>query len=108
MVQHDELDAVFGALAHPTRRAIAERLSHGDASVTELAAPFDLSLPGVTKHLRVLDEAGLIDHWKDGRTRRCRLRAAPLESADAWLAHYRVFWAKRFGGLRDHLENSGG
>jgi DNA-binding transcriptional ArsR family regulator len=110
MVHHSEpaLDAVFGALSHPTRRAITERLSRGDASVTELAHPFELSLPGVSKHLRVLEDAGLIDHWKEGRTRWCRLRPAPLASADEWLAHYRVFWTGRFVGLREHLERGDG
>jgi DNA-binding transcriptional ArsR family regulator len=108
VVHHDELDAVFGALAHPTRRAIAERLSHGNASVTELAEPFHLSLPGVTKHLRVLEHAGLIENWKEGRTRWCRLRPAPLEQVDDWLAQYRSFWNTRFAGLHGHMRGGDG
>jgi DNA-binding transcriptional ArsR family regulator len=101
--ESESLDATFAALADPTRRSITARLSEGPASVSELAAPFDVSLPAITKHLSVLEHAGLIEHWKDGRTRYCRLKAEPLERAEAWVAHYRGFWQERFRGLHDHL-----
>src|SRR5436305_13408442 len=97
------LDAVFSALSDPTRRAIVVRLSEGEASVSELAAPFDVSLPAVTKHLRVLERAGLLEHHKVGRVRRCRLVAEPMREADDWLARYRVFWDKRLDALSAHL-----
>src|SRR2546429_7869535 len=90
MVKRD-LDAVFSALSDPTRRAIVERLADGEASVSDLAAPFDMSLVAVTKHLRVLERAGLLDHRKRGRVRYCRLSPAPPRSADDWLARSRVF-----------------
>jgi DNA-binding transcriptional ArsR family regulator len=97
------LDAVFAALADPTRRAMTERLARGDASVSELAAPFDLALPSVTKHLAVLEHAAILEHWKDGRTRYCRLVPAPLDRADAWLGDHLAFWRERFAGLHEHL-----
>src|SRR5436309_15987110 len=100
----DELDAVFSALADPTRRAIVIRLAEGEASVSELAAPFDVSLPAVTKHLAVLERAGLLEHNKQGRIRRCRLVAAPMRAADDWLSTYRVFWERRLDSLTDHLK----
>jgi DNA-binding transcriptional ArsR family regulator len=107
MVKHarraDPLDAVFSALADPTRRAIVVRLAEGEASVTELAEPFDVSLPAVTKHLAVLERAGLLEHQKRGRVRRCRLVAAPMRVADDWLSTYRVFWERRLDSLSDHL-----
>jgi DNA-binding transcriptional ArsR family regulator len=102
------LDAVFAALADPTRRAMTERLSHGEATVSELAEPFDLALPTITKHLRTLEHAGLIEHWKTGRVRHCRLVPGPLEQADAWLAHHRAFWSQRFAGLAADLAGGGG
>jgi DNA-binding transcriptional ArsR family regulator len=98
------LDSVFAALADPTRRAIVMRLAQGEASVSELAAPFDVSLPAVTKHLAVLDRAGLLDHHKEGRVRYCRLRAAPMRIADDWLSSYRMFWERRLDSLADHLK----
>lgn len=101
------LDAVFAALADPTRRAMTERLLRGEASVSELAEPFGFSLPTVTKHLKVLEHAGLVEHSKTGRVRRCRLAPAPLEKADDWLARYRVFWGDRFAGLGEHLVRTG-
>jgi DNA-binding transcriptional ArsR family regulator len=100
----DTLDAVFSALADPTRREIVMRLSEGEASVSELARPFDVSLPAVTKHLSVLERAGLLEHHKEGRVRRCRLVAAPLRVADDWLGTYRVFWQRRLDSLSDHLK----
>jgi DNA-binding transcriptional ArsR family regulator len=99
----DQLDVVFSALADPTRRAIVVRLSEGEASVSELAAPFDVTLPAVTKHLRVLERAGLLEHHKDGRVRRCRLVASPMRAADDWLASYRVFWEKRLDSLSHYV-----
>jgi DNA-binding transcriptional ArsR family regulator len=101
--QADRLDAVFAALSDPTRRAIVVRLSEGEASVSELAAPFDVSLPAVTKHLRVLERAGLLDHHKEGRVRRCRLVPEAMREADDWLARYRVFWDERLDSLAAHV-----
>lgn len=88
------LDAIFAALADPIRRAILARLAHGELSVSELAAPFDVSLPAISKHLRVLERAGLLAGQKDGRVYRCRLAARPLEGAAEWIGHYRAFWAE--------------
>jgi DNA-binding transcriptional ArsR family regulator len=101
----DPLDAVFSALADPTRRAIVVRLSQGEASVSELAAPFDVSLPAVTKHLAVLERAGLLQHHKQGRVRHCRLVPTPMKVADDWLSTYRVFWERRLDSLADHLKS---
>jgi DNA-binding transcriptional ArsR family regulator len=98
------LDSVFSALADPTRRAIVMRLSQGEASVSELAAPFAVSLPAITKHLTVLDRAGLLDHHKEGRVRYCRLRAAPMRVANDWLNSYRVFWERRLDSLAYHFK----
>ena len=102
----EQLDAVFSALSDPTRRAIVVRLSQGEASVSELAEPFDVSLPAVTKHLQVLERAGLLEHHKVGRVRRCRLKAEPMKAADDWLARYRVFWDKRLESLSQHMKTS--
>jgi DNA-binding transcriptional ArsR family regulator len=99
----DPLDVVFAAPADPTRRAIVVRLAGGEASVSELAQPFDVSLPAVTKHLAVLERAGLLQHHKQGRVRRCRLVAAPMRAADEWLSSYRVFWEQRLDSLADHV-----
>jgi DNA-binding transcriptional ArsR family regulator len=100
------LDSVFSALADPTRRAIVVRLAEGEASVSELARPFDVSLPAVTKHLAVLERAGLLEHRKEGRVRHCRLVATPMRAADDWLSSYRVFWEQRFDSLVDHLKSN--
>jgi DNA-binding transcriptional ArsR family regulator len=107
MVQYtpDELDAVFNALANPTRRAVVVRLAAGDASVSELAEPFGVSLPAMAKHLRVLEHAGLVDQHKLGRVRRARLRAAPMRFAEEWLSSYRVFWENRLESLAMHFES---
>jgi DNA-binding transcriptional ArsR family regulator len=101
--QDDALDVVFAALADPTRRAIVGRLAQGEASVSELARPFNVSLPAVTKHLAVLERAGLLEHRKQGRVRRCRLVATPMRAANDWLGSYRVFWERRLDSLADHL-----
>lgn len=100
----DPLDAVFSALADPTRRAIVVRLAEGEATVSELAEPFDVTLPAVTKHLAVLERAGMLERHKKGRVRRCRLVAAPMAAADDWLSTYRVFWQNRLDALTDHLK----
>lgn len=86
------LDAVFSALAHPIRRAIIEQLAHGECTVTDLAAPHDVSLPAISQHLRVLEDAGLLQQTKDGRLRICNLNAGPLSAVFSWTLQYRVFW----------------
>jgi DNA-binding transcriptional ArsR family regulator len=104
MVYHfTALDAVFGALADPTRRAIINRLSTGEATMTELARPFDMTLPAVAKHVRVLEEAGLVVRRKLGREQRCRLDARPMQSAAEWMEWYRQFWEHQFDRLAEHL-----
>ena len=99
----DRLDATFAALADPTRRAILARLASGEASVTELAAPFEMSLPAVSKHLKVLERAGLIARGRDAQWRPCRLEAGPLKDVAEWLEHYRPFWKQSFDRLEDYL-----
>jgi DNA-binding transcriptional ArsR family regulator len=97
------LDSVFAALADPTRRAILARLAVGEASVTELARPFAMSLPAVSKHLRVLERAGLIARGRDAQWRPCWLEVGPLRDAADWMEPYRRFWDESFGRLDDHL-----
>jgi DNA-binding transcriptional ArsR family regulator len=97
------LDAVFAALSDATRRAILTRLAAGDAGVTELAEPFDMSLPAISKHLRVLEDAGLITREKEGRINRCRLEPAPMRAAAEWLAAYRRFWERQLDALDRYL-----
>jgi DNA-binding transcriptional ArsR family regulator len=99
-----QLDATFAALADPTRRAILARLAQGEASVNELATPFDMSQPAISKHLRVLEQAGLISRSRDAQRRPCRLEAKPLAEADEWLQRYRQFWEANFGRLDSQLE----
>lgn len=99
----DSLSATFAALADPTRRAILARLTKGETSVTELAQPFDMSLPAVTKHLKVLERAGLITRSRDAQWRPCRLAPKPLKDANAWLEDYREFWEASFDRLEDYL-----
>ena len=105
MVQYQEatLDTVFQALSDGTRRAMVERLSHGNASVSELAEPFTMSLPAVMKHVRVLESAGLVSHRKVGRTRICELAGEPLGAAEDWLRPYRVFWERNLDALAQHF-----
>src|SRR5215831_18047312 len=98
------LDATFSALADPTRRAILARLARGEASVLELAEPFDMSQPAVSKHLKVLERAGLISRGRDAQRRPCRLEAAPLAEADEWLEEYREYWQANFDKLDSLLE----
>ncbi|HEY4388842.1 MAG TPA: metalloregulator ArsR/SmtB family transcription factor [Ktedonobacteraceae bacterium] len=97
------LNTVFLALADPTRRAILERLAHGEASGTELARPFSISVPAISKHIRVLENADLILHRKDGRTHRFRLAARPMREAASWLEQYRQFWEAQFDSLETYL-----
>ena len=97
------LDATFSALADPTRRAILARLAMGDATVTELARPFQVSLPAISRHLRVLEEAGLMARDRQGRTHRGRLAAGPLHAATDWLLFYRGFWEGTFDALAEYL-----
>jgi DNA-binding transcriptional ArsR family regulator len=100
----DALSTTFAALADPTRRAILARLASGEASVTELAEPFDMTMPAVSKHLKVLERAGLIARNREAQWRRCRLDAAPLRNVSDWLEHYREFWEQRFDRLEAYLE----
>lgn len=99
-----KLDATFAALADPTRRAILARLATGEASVTELAEPFDMSQPAISKHLKVLERAGLISRGRDAQKRPCRLEAVPLASAAEWLDRYRLFWEASFQRLDSLLD----
>jgi len=101
--QEIELDALFGALADPTRRAVLTRLQAGEASVSEVAAPFPVSLQAVSKHLRVLEDAGLIERDVQGRTHRLHLVKGALDEADHWLDQQRRFWDERFDELETHL-----
>lgn len=100
----DPLDAVFAALADPTRRAILARLARGDANVAELARPFAMSQPAISKHLKVLERAGLIARGRRAQTRPCRLRAKPMARALGWLEKYRKFWEQNFARLDSLLE----
>ena len=104
--QSEPLDQVFSALADPTRRAILARLANGHSSVGELAAPFDISLPAISRHLRVLRNAGLITRHKDGRVRRSTLEATPLRAAAEWIESYRQFWEDQFDSLAEYLERA--
>jgi DNA-binding transcriptional ArsR family regulator len=107
MVYHemspDQLNATFAALADPTRRAILARLASGETSVTELAEPFEMSLPAISKHLKVLQRAGLIMRGREAQWRPCRLAAGPLKDAADWLEHYRRFWEESFDRLEEYL-----
>ncbi len=99
----DRISSTFAALADPTRRAILARLTSGEASVTELARPFQMSLPAVSKHLKVLERAGLIARGREAQWRPCRLEAAPLKDVAAWVEEYRRHWEQRFERLDDYL-----
>src|SRR5262245_36107533 len=103
MTPSSTLDATFAALADPTRRAILARLATGDATVTELAEPFAMSQPAISKHLRVLERAGLVSRGRDAQRRPCRLEAAPLKTATDWLADYRDYWEASYQRLDDLL-----
>jgi DNA-binding transcriptional ArsR family regulator len=99
----DQLSNTFAALADPTRRAMLARLAGGEASVTELAEPFAMSMPAISKHLKVLERAGLIKRGRDAQWRPCRLQAAPLKDVDDWLERYRRFWSESFDRLDEYL-----
>lgn len=99
----DSLSVTFAALADPTRRAILSHLARGEASVTDLAKPFKMSLPAISKHLKVLERAGLITRGREAQWRPCRLEAEPLKDAADWIEQYRVFWDKRLDRLEDYL-----
>jgi DNA-binding transcriptional ArsR family regulator len=100
----DQLDRTFAALADPTRRAILARLARGDASVTELAKPFEMSLPAVSKHLKVLEQAGLIARSRERQLRPARLAAGPLKQVAEWAERYRQFWEESYDRLDEYLE----
>jgi DNA-binding transcriptional ArsR family regulator len=102
-VPGSHIDITFSALGDPTRRAIVERLAAGDATVLELAAPFDISLPAISRHLKVLEEAGLISRGRDAQRRPCRLRPEALEQVTAWAEHTRRAWEERFDRLDEYL-----
>lgn len=100
----DRLDAAFSALADPTRRAILARLALGETTVNELAEPFDMSLPNISKHLKVLEGAGLISRSRDAQRRPCRIEPAPLREVAGWVEAYRKLWEERFDRLDDYLK----
>src|SRR4249919_2169408 len=107
-MQPDRLSTTLAALADPTRRAILARLAHGEASVKELAEPFAMSLPAVSKHLKVLQRAGLISQGREAQWRPCRLRARPMREAAEWMEPYREHWEQRFDRLDDYLREGTG
>jgi len=100
----DQLSTTFAALADPTRRAILSRLASGECSVTELAAPFEMSMPAISKHLRVLERAGLIARGREAQWRPCRLEPAPLKEVAEWAEHYRAIWEQRLDRLDTYLQ----
>ncbi|HEU4414683.1 MAG TPA: metalloregulator ArsR/SmtB family transcription factor [Candidatus Angelobacter sp.] len=99
----DHLSATFAALADPTRRAILARLASGEASVTELAEPFSMSMPAISKHLKVLERAGLIARGREAQWRPCRIQPQPLKDISEWVEHYRIIWEQRFDQLDAYL-----
>ncbi|MDA0987920.1 MAG: metalloregulator ArsR/SmtB family transcription factor [Chloroflexi bacterium] len=107
----ESLDQIFATLADPTRRAILARLASGESSVKELAEPFEMTQPAISKHLKVLERAGLISRGRDAQRRPCKLEAAPLQEIAAWVEEYRQFWEVRFDRLDEYLkelQNEGG
>lgn len=108
MVKHSALDRTFSALADPTRREILERLGRGPATISELARPFDISLPGLLKHVQVLEQAHLVTTEKHGRTRQCRLGSDQLDDAAQWIATYRRHWEGRLDRLGGYLDKRKG
>lgn len=103
-MQHDPLSATLSALADPTRRAILARLAEGEATVNDIAAPFEISLPAISRHLKVLEHAGLITRGRDAQWRPCRLEPAALKGVDDWLAFYRRFWTGSFDKMDAYLD----
>lgn len=108
LTQPDPIDAVFAALSDPTRRSILRRLADGEATVLELAAPFPISLPAISRHLKVLEQAGLISRGRDGQRRPCQLRTEPLVEVVAWAEHTRSAWEQRLDRLDAHLRRTSG
>lgn len=108
MSRDERLDLVFSALGDRTRRELLARLSEGPAMVTELAQPFEMSLPAVGKHLRVLEKAGLVQRTINGRVHRCSLNALPLKNADQWLTHYQKFWGENLDALVNYIQHDDG
>lgn len=104
MAANDHLSATFAALADPTRRAILAKLSSGETSVTHLAEPFEMSLPAISKHLKVLERAGLITRSRSAQWRPCRIQARPLKDVASWVDHYRTFWEQSFQRLDTYLK----
>jgi len=102
-LNQDPLSLTFAALSDPTRRAILARLACGDATVTDLAEPFDMGMPAITKHLKVLERAGLISRTRDAQRRPCHIEAVPLSGAVDWLEHYRRFWEQSLSRLEDYV-----
>jgi DNA-binding transcriptional ArsR family regulator len=102
-MQSDSLTQTFAALADPTRRAILSRLASGQATVMELAEPFEISLPAISRHLKVLEQAGLISRGRDAQWRPCKLETAPLEAVDGWVGRYRRMWDKNFDRMDAYL-----
>jgi DNA-binding transcriptional ArsR family regulator len=105
MTSADHLDATFAALANPTRRAILAQLAQGEATVNALAAPHDMSLPAISKHIKVLEDAGLITRGRDAQFRPCTLNVAPLAAVAQWTDHYRPIWNARFDAMDDVLQS---
>ncbi len=105
-LRESDLDHTLAALADPTRRAIVDRLSSAERTVSELAEPFDMSLPAVSKHIRVLERAGLVAVRRDGRSRLCRLVARPMRDAVDWMSRYRQLWNERLDALADLVEDT--
>lgn len=106
VTNHEQLDSVFGALADPTRRAILTRLARAEATVGELARPFPISRPAVSKHLRVLERAGLVQRERDGRISRCEFDAAPMRDAAQWIERHRRFWEGQLQSLSSYVETA--
>ncbi len=100
------LDLAFGALAHPIRRGILARLSAGEATIAELARPFKVSAPAISKHMRILEEAGLLSRKKHGREHRCRLEQKRMKEAEAWIERHRTFWNERLDALERYLKEN--
>lgn len=107
MVKYN-IDRTFTALADPTRRAILARLASGEASVGDIAAPFDMSLPAISKHLKILEQAGLLERRRDGRTLYCRMEPKPLEDVSEWIARQRAFWEGSLDSLANYLDATTG
>jgi DNA-binding transcriptional ArsR family regulator len=103
----DNLDSTFAALSHETRRAILRQLARGETRLSDLATPFNMSQTAVSKHVRVLSEAGLVTVERRGRSRHCRINAAPMKDAVSWLVDYQVFWSEQFDNLARHLADKG-